>query len=392
MRLLKNQLALCGVFTATVAGCGGGGAQPGAARSAAHPQPERSAAAVPASGSGGSRATPAVTAPAPTTPERSQPDDSRSLEALSPELREQLRAVRADPPPRTITRGRHYFVSNENQHHLFHRVIADRGGIQVGVGTEQNYLLAGWARPEILVLMDFDEWVVDLNRVYGLLFERARTPDELVELWSYARRQQVLGWIKQRWPEQNTHFKKVRAFNQGQADVHHRLQRLQRRHRSRGIPSFVDDQQHYEVVASLWRQGRVLSVRGDLTQDRTMNDITKFARASALPVRLLYLSNAEDYFKYEAGSFRANMLALPYDERSVVLHTKPYDGDYYRYVYQSGLNYQAWLRSGKVDTWCDLFAYSAAAGQGDVEKDLHQIAVSPQDAPAPRNVPCTRPE
>jgi hypothetical protein len=214
----------------------------------------------------------------------------------------------------------------------------------------------------------------------------------LVALWSYPKRRQVLGWIKQRWPEQSAHWKKVRAFNQGQADVHHRLQRLQRRHRSRNIPSFVDDQQQYEIVAALFREGRVLSVRGDLTQNRTMQDIAAFARAAAIPVRLLYLSNAEDYFKYQTGSFRDNMLALPYDERGMVLHTKPYDGDYYRYVYQNGLNYQAWLRSGKVDTWCDLFAYSAAAGQGDADRDLYQIAVSPQEALKPRNVPCTRPE
>lgn len=365
---------------------------PGASAPSPKPPAESPAAATPARSGDVEAPKPTGAADPGPIPQSSQDEERHALAPLAAELRERLEAIRADPPPRAITRGRHYFVSNENQHHLVHEVIADRGGIQVGVGTEQNYVLAAWAKPEILILMDFDEWVVDLNRVYGLLFEHAQTPDELLALWSYAQRQQVIGWIQQRWPEPKAHWKKVRVFNHGRADVHHRLQRLQRRHRSRGVPSFVDDQRQYDVVASLWRQGRVLSVRGDLTQDRTMQDIAAFSHAVSIPVRLLYLSNAEDYFKYSAGHFRDNMLALPYDERSLVIHTKPYAGDYYRYVYQSGPNYQTWLRSGTVDTWCDLFAYSASAGDGDAEKDLYQIAVSPQDTPTPRKIPCTRPE
>jgi hypothetical protein len=386
MCLLKNRLVPWWFFAAAAVSCARGAGPESSPPNAPPVAPTASAPPL-----APSRSAEALSDAQPPTAQQTA-KASPAREPLTPELQKRLAGIRADPPPRGITRGRHYFVSNENQHHLVHQVAAHRGGIQIGVGTEQNYLLAGWAKPEILILMDFDEWVVDLNRVYGLLFERAQTPAELVALWSYAKRQQVLGWIKQRWPERRSHWKKVRAFNHGQADVHHRLQRLQRRHRSRGIPSFIDDQQQYDFVASLWRQGRVLSVRGDLTQDRTMQDIAEFARANAIPVRLLYLSNAEDYFKYQAGSFRSNMLALPYDERSVVLHTKPYDGDYYRYVYQSGLNYQTWLRSGKVDTWCDLFAYSAAVGGDDATKDLYRIAVSPQDAPVPRNVPCTRPD
>jgi hypothetical protein len=86
------------------------------------------------------------------------------------------------------------------------------------------------------------------------------------------------------------------------------------------------------------------------------------------------------------------MLVLPYDERSLVLHTKPYDGDYYRYVYQSGLGYQAWLRSGKVRSWCELFAYAVAAGQGEEQQDLRTVSILPDDAAAlPRRLPCSQP-
>ena len=52
----------------------------------------------------------------------------------------------------------------------------------MGVGTDQNYLIAGWSRPEVLVLMDFDQVVVDLHRVYQLAFLHAESPEAFLRL------------------------------------------------------------------------------------------------------------------------------------------------------------------------------------------------------------------
>src|SRR5262245_14183161 len=61
-------------------------------------------------------------------------------------------AVRADRAPETIIRDTHYVVSNEDRPQAFRGAVRDRGGVYIGVGSEQNYVLAGWARPEVMVL------------------------------------------------------------------------------------------------------------------------------------------------------------------------------------------------------------------------------------------------
>ena len=90
-----------------------------------------------------------------------------------------------DPRPKSITRNAHYVISNENHHHLFEPALSKlKGGVVAGVGSDQMYLFAGWAKPEALVPMDFDQVIVDLHYVYGAMFRKAETPAELIALWS----------------------------------------------------------------------------------------------------------------------------------------------------------------------------------------------------------------
>ena len=56
----------------------------------------------------------------------------------------------------------------------------------IGVGAEQNYVLAGWARPQVLVLMDCDADMVQLHEAYRACFELAAKPDEFIALWKSA--------------------------------------------------------------------------------------------------------------------------------------------------------------------------------------------------------------
>jgi len=355
------------------------------------PRPHTSAAPPAASALPPTQAPEAMAAPPP-EPAASETPAEDAASPLAPALQQKLRAIRPDPPPPAITRERHYLVSNENQHHLWHEVVSDLGGIQVGVGTEQNYLLAGWARPQVLILVDYDEWVAELNRVYGVAFEHADTPDEFLELWELRSDSKIVGWIRERWPDQQQHWKKVRAYRGAQAEVRLRLQRLRERHSRREVACFLTDPSQYQYLAQLWRNGRVRSVRGDLVQHSTLQDIAAFARAAAMPIRLLYLSNAEDYFWYNHLNFKANMLALPFDDRSLVLHTKPYQRDFYRYVFQSGLGYQDWLRSGRVRSWCELFSQATATSPDGKAEDLRTVSLSPDDAPSlPRRLPCSQP-
>ena len=99
----------------------------------------------------------------------------------------------ADPAPPELVRGMHYWMSNEDHLDLFHPAVKDKGGLYIGVGTDQNYLLGAWARPEGLVLMDFDQSIVDLHRVYRVIFLAAETPEELLRLWRLESRPEMDG-------------------------------------------------------------------------------------------------------------------------------------------------------------------------------------------------------
>lgn len=322
---------------------------------------------------------------APTAPE-AEPAP-REPAPLSDELRTALASIRPDPPPRAITRQRHYFTSNEAHPHLYRDVVAGLGGLHVGVGAEQNYLFAGWAKSDIVVCLDFDQWIVDLHEVYGLLFDRAESAEEFVALWAYKRRKDVDGWAKARWPKHEDRWRKTRAYGAARAEVEKRLSDLQRRHRALGVASFVSDDDQFRWVKSLWRAGRVLAVRGDLTQDRAMADLSAFAKRAGVPVRSVYLSNAEDYFRFSSGKYRDNVLGLPFDEKSVVLRTKPRHGDHYEYLHQRGLGFQAWLRAGRVDGMCELSRFTLPAPKAEDENAmLLEIGADPAAEPSRRHL------
>ncbi len=245
--------------------------------------------------------------------------EADSLAPLAPELRQRLAAIRPDAAPDRLVRDTHYWISNEQSHFLWHEYVVQMGGVFIGVGTDQNYLLAGWARPELLVLMDFDDGVAALHRAYGVIFRDCATPAELLEHWSAEREAEVEARLRAElsaeWVEGT-----VQAYRSARPLVAARLAAVDARYRALGIPTFLSDPEQYEHLRTLWRNGRVVAVRGDLTAEVTMADIAAAVHAAGLEVGVLYLSNAEQYFRY-TPQFRENITALPMAPDGVVLRT-----------------------------------------------------------------------
>ena len=67
--------------------------------------------------------------------------------------------------------------------------------------------------------------------------------------------------------------------------------------------------------------GRIRPMVADLNGDRGVVGIAAAAQKLGVPIRLLYLSNAEEYWTRYSEGFRANLKALPFDERSQVVRT-----------------------------------------------------------------------
>ncbi len=260
-------------------------------------------------------------------------------------------ALEADPPPKKLTRNSHYWISDENRHDLFRDAIKNTGGVFIGLGTDQNYLMAGWARPDILVPLDFDQMVISLHYAFRVTFLHAATPKEFVQLWSKAHYRQTIDLIKEAYANEDEAFLNsvLRAFKRGRKYVHTRLKRVKRQYRRLNVPTYLHDQDQYQFIVDLFRTNRVFPIRGDLTANSTMKSVARAAKKVGLPIRTLYLSNAEQYFKY-TKSYRENMLALPFDDHTVVIRTAGKnvetapDGRY-QYIVQSGDNFRAWLQS-----------------------------------------------
>jgi hypothetical protein len=245
-------------------------------------------------------------------------------------------------------------VSNEDLPQLWQPVLAGLGGVHVGVGAEQNLLMAGWSRPEVLVLLDFDDWVVELNFVHGLLMRDAETPQAFIDAWRPGNSPSVARRIRQEWPE--AHARRADIQRRSANAVYRRLLKLSRV--LADVPSVLSDPAQYAHVRQLWKNGHATAVRGDLTAEKTLSSVGELARAHKLIVRSLYLSNTEWYFDYETGSYAANVRALPFDEKSVVLSTRPIDDASFHYVWQPGERYLAWIDSGKVKDFGELFEKS----------------------------------
>ncbi len=266
-----------------------------------------------------------------------------ALTPLSAEVRKALEAVRADPPPKSLILNRHYSISNELRQYLYRHKIKPAGGMYIGVGSDQNYVLGGWARPQIMVLFDFDQWIVDLHAIYGLMFVTASNPGELIKLWHHRSRAQVEALIRTPARSKARADRLMKIYKATRRKIYRHLRWIRKEYGKKRVKTFLSSQEQYDHIAALYRTNRVFAVRGDFTGERTLKDLAAFGKRFKIPVRMLYLSNVEFYFTYDKGRYRQNILDLAFGEPSLVLHTVVRTSSRYRYVYHTGQNFQKWM-------------------------------------------------
>lgn len=258
-----------------------------------------------------------------------------------------LAQITPDPAPPELVRNTHYVVSNEDRHDLFRRSVENRGGVLIGVGTDQNYVLAGWAKPQLLILFDFDQVVVNVHRVYRAFFLNAKTPAELKNLWDPRHEAQAMAILLATYPDEKKRVDIVHAYRLARHAVMARFNKVLMVFKQHNISCFLNDQAQYDTVVALFRNERVVMTRGDLTAGGCMNSIANALTTIGMKVGILYLSNAERYFTY-TPAFRKSLLALPVDEKAVVLRTRARLDGVYEYMSQDASVFRSWLERGKI--------------------------------------------
>jgi hypothetical protein len=286
---------------------------------------------------------------------------------LGPSERAALGAIPDDPAPAALIQETHYFISNESFPERFRPAFDGVGGIFVGVGPEQNYLFASWAEPEILLLIDFDQMIVDLHRVYRELFLASADPQAFIARWAPAERDATRALLGAAIADEGERGRVLTAFDKARPAVYPRMQLIRMRYGNLGVRTFLSDPDSYRYLRAMHQEGRVRALRGDLTARATLRGVAEFARALRLPVRGIYLSNVEFYFDYASG-LGENLASLPVDGRSRVARTVPFKhrGSDYRYVVQSALDMQEWLKRGEVANLRELLLREAGTLKDEV--------------------------
>lgn len=266
-------------------------------------------------------------------------------------------SIAPDPKPKQLAANSHFVISDEKRHDLYREPIAGIGGLLTGVGTDQLYLMAGWARPEVLVPLDFDQVVVDLHKVYRIAFLESADPEAFFDFWRKERVDEVHALIDRYYPDPAENAALRKAYKISRGLVIGKLGATRKLAKKLKFASFLDDAEQYGWIVGLFRSNRVFPIRGDLTGTSAMRGLAEAARAAGVTVRVLSLSNAELYFDY-VQSFRDNVKALPVDDRSLVLRTASLGPEWaaevdgrYHYSVQRVQDFNVWLEDPKVKTY-----------------------------------------
>jgi hypothetical protein len=237
--------------------------------------------------------------------------------ALSAELRARLARI---PDEGTPDPGEHYPVSNEWRHDLWLPAIRDLGGIFVGVGPDQCYTLAAMQNASLALLVDFDPMVPLVHRMYAVLVPASDTPDALVARFQDANVRETRALLESGLAGDPQRDAVLRSFDRNRPRWARYVRAVQRSVREGVAGSWLADATLYARVRTMFQEGRIVARNGDVTGARTMREIGAISQELNEPVRVLYFSNAEQFFTY-TPQFVENVRSFRTDERSIVLRT-----------------------------------------------------------------------
>jgi hypothetical protein len=252
--------------------------------------------------------------------------------------------------------GQHFLYCDELHLELFEPGLRNLGGGYMGVGTDQAYLFIGWMRPNFAWLTDYDPLVQTMHKVYALFFAEAATPADFVKLWR--DRKAGLAVLNQRAANDPQLPVFIKLYTQQQPYTLRRLDYLARPVNKVRVKTFVNDADDYAYVRALVAARRVRPMLGNLLADKGLKGAGDAARKLNVPIRALYVSNAEQYWKYSPG-YRANIQSLPFDKQSWLVRTqasKPSNHDY-RYYLQSATLFATQLNNPKITTTYEAVPY-----------------------------------
>jgi len=265
-----------------------------------------------------------------------------------------------------------YLESNEPRAWLWQPYLANVGGAYLGVGSDQNYTFIAVARSQWAWVMDYDPRVVDHHKRLRAFVLEAATPEEFIALWSPKNSKRALEAIERH----HTDAAELPKLRRGYWATHERLHAYYREQRdpARGRPSgygWLADAEHYAYVRTLFQQGRLAPIKGDLLGKQSIRTVAATATALGVPLRVFYTSNAPSSWGGQiTAAYRENLMALPFDRHSVVLQTTGKGGfrqsGHWHHNVEWGRHLQTLLRRPGYDAVMKLIFERIPTDHGDL--------------------------
>jgi hypothetical protein len=254
-----------------------------------------------------------------------------------------------------------YVFTNEPEQSLFAPFVKNKGKAFVGLGADQAYGFVAAAKSEWAWLFDYDPAVVRVHYMIRAVALASPTREDFVkhftegmaktttELLKKALAEPVYAGSKPLDPAEQAAT--VESFRIARSALHEHFKRHARP--SPGVKSnefsWLRTDESYLYIRTLYQQGRILAVKGNLLTEVALPSIAKAAKSLGTTVRVYYTSNADDQWSI-TDAYRRNFVGMPFDAETVWAHTVLPRGKVHKtgewvYVVHDGLDAQARLKS-----------------------------------------------
>lgn len=248
-----------------------------------------------------------------------------------------------------------YVTSNEPDQHLFGPYIKNVGGGYVGLGADQNMSFIAHAKSEWAWLFDYDPTVVRVHVILRAAILASKTRADLVNAFDEKESKATAEIVKKSLSD--SAFPGGTPLSAGEAEavmatfhtVRGQLHDAYLRNYNHGNDfHWLRSDESYDHIRKLYQQGRIIALKGNLLTTVAIPSIAESAKKLGVKVRVYYTSNADDQWPLNQA-YRDSLTSLPFDERSVMIHTTipanrgkvRHDWDY---VVHAGLDVQRRLR------------------------------------------------
>lgn len=229
-------------------------------------------------------------------------------------------------------------ISNEHRIDLFFDKIKDLGEGYIGVGTTQNFTLASIAKSKWIWLVDFTRIVTAANKIHIAFLKEAETSNQFMHLWQGYSRKKAYNIIRNEYKGSADLAFLLRTWEKARPFVKWRFRCLRHVTARRKYSTWYTDANMYRYIRTLAIKGHIKPLKGDLNGTRTIKSIADSANNMDVTIRVIYLSNAEEFFDYYSPQFRKNILEIPTDSSSILLRTATIDRN--KYPWAPGSDYQ----------------------------------------------------